>query len=63
MRRALEMKREAEKREPESHPKPDHSWPTQMPPSAVEPETVPSNLREQGDIANIIQNTTNRRAG
>ncbi len=60
MHLALKMKREAEKREP--HPLPGQTWPTQMPPSAVEPE-IPQNLREQGDIANIIQNTTNRRAG
>ncbi|HVT54417.1 MAG TPA: hypothetical protein VHD34_00020 [Xanthobacteraceae bacterium] len=39
------------------------NWPTQMPSSVIEPESVPENIREQGDTANIIQNTSNRRAG
>lgn len=62
MHRALEMKQAAEQREHELHPQPVHNWPTQIP-RAVEPDPTPNNIREQGDIANIIQNTTNRRAG
>lgn len=62
MHRALEMKQAAEQREHELHPQPVHNWPTQIP-QAVEPDPTPNNIREQGDIANIIQNTTNRRAG
>lgn len=62
MHRALEMKQAAEQRQHELHPQPVHNWPTQIP-QAVEPDPAPNNIREQGDIANIIQNTTNRRAG
>jgi hypothetical protein len=62
MRRALKMKQAAEQREHELHPQPVHNWATQIP-QAVEPDPTPNNIREQGDIANIIQNTTNRRAG
>lgn len=62
MHRALEMKQAAERREHELHPQPVHNWPARIPQSA-EPDPVPNNLREQGDIANIIQNTTSRRAG
>lgn len=62
MRRALKMKQAAEQREHELHPQPVHNWQTQVP-QAVEPDPTPNNLREQGDIANIIQNTTSRRAG
>lgn len=65
MQRALEMKQAAEERKREDHP---HSQPVQdLSPAqmaeSVEPDPVPHNLREQGDVANIIQNTTNRRAG
>jgi hypothetical protein len=62
MRRALKMKQAAEQREHELHPHPAHNWPAQVP-QAVEPDHTPNNIREQGDIANIIQNTTSRRAG
>lgn len=65
MQRALEMKQAAEERKREEYP---HSQPVQdMSPAqmaeSVEPDPVSHNLREQGDVANIIQNTTNRRAG
>ena len=62
MRRALKMKQAAEQREHVLHPQPAHNWPARIPQS-TEPDPVPNNLREQGDIANIIQNTTSRRAG
>ena len=62
MHRALELKQKAEAREHDEHPQPAHNWPTQIP-QETPPDTIPDNPREQGDIANIIQNTTNRRAG
>lgn len=62
MHRALEMKQAAEQREHELHPQPAHNWPAHIP-QGVEPDRTPNNIREQGDIANIIQNTTTRRAG
>ena len=65
MRRAFKMKQAAEVREHEEHP---HSQPVQdlspaQMPESVEPDPIPQNIREQGDVANIIQNTSNRRAG
>jgi hypothetical protein len=67
MKRAMRMKQKAEEKHageerPYGHEE-KPNWPTQMPSSVIEPEPVPENLREQGDIANIIQNTSNRRAG
>jgi hypothetical protein len=62
MRRALKLKQAAEQREHELHPQPVHNWPAQIP-QGVEPDHTPNNIREQGDIANIIQNTSTRRAG
>ena len=63
MRRALKMKQAAEEREERVHgARTEPNWPAQIP-QAVEPDPTPNNIREQGDIANIIQNTTNRRAG
>lgn len=67
MKRAMRMKQKAE----EQHAGEERPYgqderpnrPTQMPSSVIEPEPVPENLREQGDTANIIQNTSNRRAG
>lgn len=62
MRRALKLKQAADEREHELHPQPPHNWPTQIP-QEHKPDPVPNNLQEQGDLANILQNTTNRRAG
>jgi hypothetical protein len=63
MRRALKMKQAAEEREREEHPQPAQPLsPAQMAES-VEPDPIPQNRREQGGVANIIQNTSNRRAG
>jgi hypothetical protein len=62
MHRALALKQKAEAREHKEHPQPAHNWPTQIP-QETPPDTIPENPREQGDVANIIQNTTNRRAG
>lgn len=62
MRRALEMKQAAEQREHELHPQPAHNWPAHIS-QGVEPDHTPNNIREQGDNANIIQNTSIRRAG
>jgi hypothetical protein len=60
MRRALKMKQAADKRE--QHEAANQNRPVQMP-SSAEPDPIPHNLREQGDVANIIQNTSNRRTG
>jgi hypothetical protein len=67
MKRAMRMKQKSEEQHageerPFGHEE-KPNWPTQMPSSVIEPEPVPENLREQGDTANIIQNTSNRRAG
>jgi hypothetical protein len=62
MRRALKLKQAAEQREHELHPQPTHNWPAQIP-QEHKPDPVPNNLQEQGDLANILQNTNNRRAG
>jgi hypothetical protein len=62
MHRALKMKQAAEEREREEHPQPLRNSPTQIP-QATAPDPVPNNPREQGDTANIIQNTSNRHSG
>jgi hypothetical protein len=55
MRRALAMKKAHEQERPDMTPR----GPTQLP-SEHSPDRVPQNPREQGDTANILQNTTNR---
>lgn len=61
MRRALRMKQAADQRKEEMQ---QPVTQTPMPaPVFIEPDPIPHNIREQGDVANIIQNTTNRRAG
>jgi hypothetical protein len=62
MRRALRMKQKADQRkeemqEPVTRPAPAPA------PVFIEPDPIPQNIREQGDVANILQNTSNRRAG
>jgi hypothetical protein len=62
MRRALRMKQAADQRKEEMQQPVTRTSPT-PPPVFMEPDPIPHNLREQGDIANIIQNTSHRRAG
>jgi hypothetical protein len=54
MRRALALKA-AQERKPDMTPR----WPTQSL-SEHAPGRAPQNPREQGNTANILQNTTNR---
>ncbi|HWK86219.1 MAG TPA: hypothetical protein VNQ34_01790 [Xanthobacteraceae bacterium] len=49
--------RKEEMQEPVTRPAPAPA------PVFIEPDPIPQNIREQGDVANILQNTSNRRAG
>lgn len=62
MRRALRMKQAADRRREEMQEPVTRTSPT-PPPVFLEPGPILRNIREQGDAANIIQNTTHRRAG
>ena len=62
MRRALRMKQAADQRKEEMQ-QPVTQTPPPAAPVFMEPDPISHNIREQGDVANIIQNTTNRRAG
>lgn len=62
MRRALRMKQAADHRKEEMQDPVTRTSPVPVP-AFIEPNPVSHNIREQGDVANIIQNTSNRRGG
>jgi hypothetical protein len=62
MRRALRMKQAADDRKEEMQAPATRTSPVPAP-AFIEPDPVSHNIREQGDVANIIQNTSSRRGG